>query len=275
MNYFIKISLLIVVIGFTACAVQNVKPKIINAGNDPNFKIVANTDKEFRKANRKVMVFGIPIYAFKEVEDEKLLHAANIMAQYLDNNEDGIVDNPTLMKALKDNNAGLYIWKTEAQQGALPLQDLGADESIPEWHKNNHFGEFDAALEEVWHVITHSGYANAYPEVFGEQAGTELANAMDIARGGQFKRIPKNYPDNAWYSYDDSTCDYECMATEYIYWGMSSKLGAQANRANEIANEWRLHTKALFESNDKALNALLDNPKYKFPKVLPDGIYKR
>ena len=53
-------------------------------------------------------------------------------------------------------------------------------------------GRFDAALEEVWHVVTHSGYAVLYPTVFGEGAETSLSNAMDIARGGRFTTIPQS-----------------------------------------------------------------------------------
>ena len=60
----------------------------INAGTDPNFKIVVNNDKGLKKYNRKVVVFGIDIYAAPKVEDAKLLHTANVMAQYLDNDED-------------------------------------------------------------------------------------------------------------------------------------------------------------------------------------------
>ncbi len=259
----------------TACSKNDDTTGKINEGNDPNFKIVANTDSGFKKANRKVMVFDIPIYALPKVEDSKLLHAANIMAQYLDNDEDGKVDNPTLLKAMKDNKAALYIWKSQSEQGALPLQDLGADESIPAWHTNGHTGRFDAALEEVWHVVTNSGYAKAYPTVFGTTGDTELTAAMDIARGGKFTNIPSSYPENAWYTYSDATCNYDCQAGEYIYWAMSSILGAQENRLDEIKSEWKLNTKAKVQSKDTKVYALLTNAKYKFPTKLPDGTYKR
>ena len=98
----------------------------------------------------------------------------------------------------------------------LNAQDLGADESRPEWHTNGHIGQFDAALEEVWHVISHMGYAHAYPSIFGEEAPTQLTEAMDLARGGHFINIPHPYPLQAWYTYDDRTCEYECMTGEYI-----------------------------------------------------------
>ena len=244
----------------------------ISPGNDQNFTIVAHSDTGFTSTNRKVMVFGIPVYAFYDVEDSKLLHAANIMAQYLDNDENGIVDNSLLLTTLLNNEAALFMWKTESQIN-LNAQDLGADESIPTWHTNGQTGQFDAALEEVWHVITYSGYSDAYPEIFGENSGTSLTNAMDIARGGNFTSIPENYQNNAWYTYDDQTCDYQCMATEYFYWGMTSILGAQENRLNEISQEWDLNTRILVENIDTSIYALLTNPLYKFPSILPDGSY--
>lgn len=154
----------------------------INAGNDPNFNIVAHSDASFTATNRKVDVFGIPIYAYAEVEDVKLLHAANIMAQYLDNDEDGQVDNATLLTALTTNNASLFMWKTEAQKN-LDGQDLGADESIPQWHTNGHTGTYDAALEEVLHVITHTGYTNADPSYHSKEnknTGPETLSVQPI-----------------------------------------------------------------------------------------------
>ncbi len=244
-------------------------------GNDPNFTIVAHSDAGFTSTNRKVEVLGVPIYAYANVEDVKLLHAANIMAQYLDNDEDGVVDNPALLSALISSNAALYMWKQESQQGSINAQDLGADESVPAWHNNGHTSRFDAALEEIWHVITHSGFANAYPDAFGEDAGTSLTNAMDIARGGRFQSVPSPYPGGAWYTYDDQTCDYGCMATEYIYWEMTSVLGAQENRAGEIQQEWKLNTKAKVQQMDTAIYQLLTDPQYVFPIVLPDGAYRR
>lgn len=139
---------------------------------------------------------------------------------------------------------------------------------------NGKQGQFDASLEEVWHLITHTGYSTLYPNIFGESVGCSLANAMDVARGGQFITLPSSYPESAWYSYNDETCDYACMATEYFYWGMTSVLGAQSERLSEIQEEWRLNTSALMQSADTALYNLLTDSQYKLPTVLPDRSYK-
>ena len=65
------------------------------------------------------------------------------------------------------------------------------------------------------------------------------------------------------------------MATEYIYWALTSMLGAQENRLNEISQEWDLNTIDLVKNIDTAIYSLLSNPEYIFPKSLPDGTYRR
>jgi len=68
---------------------------------------------------------------------------------------------------------------------------------------------------------------------------------MDKARGGRFTKVPRNYPRGAWYTYDDTTCGYDCMAMEYFYWVTTSILGAQRNRLDDLSNEWKLVTRQL------------------------------
>jgi len=252
----------------------------IQPGNDPNFTIVSHNDDGFSNWPKKVEVFGIPIYAVTKVEDVKLLHAANVMAQYLDNDEDGTIDNQAVLDAMIVNEAFMVMWKSENDLDNIDSpsgigQDLGNDETHPSFVANGKTGSFDASLEEVFHIITNAGFSQVYPDVFGTNIGTSLSDAMDMARGGQFTSIPNPYPANAWYTYDDTTCDYECMATEYFYWALTSILGAQENRLNEIDNEWRLNTKEKVEQTDNAVYQLLTDPTYKFPTVLPDGTYRR
>ena len=240
----------------------------------------ANPDSGYGNFTKKAVVFDVPIYGTNQVDDAKMRHAANIMAEYLDNDEDGQPDNPLVVEALKTNHGFLLVWKNESDLNIFDSldnpdagQDLGADETIPAWHTNGRVGQFDASLEEVLHLITHIGYHNAYPNVFGEVIGSSVGDAMDIARGGQFTSIPATYPAGAWYTYDDESCDYACQVTEYVFWALTSILGAHENRLDEIDDEWTLNTPAKVQQTDTAIHALLTDPQYHFPTVLPDGQY--
>ncbi|MCT4589511.1 MAG: hypothetical protein N4A71_16935 [Carboxylicivirga sp.] len=252
----------------------------IDKGNDPNFVIQKSKDKEMEFFSRKVVVFGIDIYASEGVENDKLLHAANVLAQYLDNDEDGNIDNVVVVDKMKKSKAFLVMWKkaSDIEDIEPPFgrigQDLGSDETTPDFVKNGRKGTFDGALEEIWHLVSDAGYAQAYPEEFGTRKGTQIAKAMDKARGGFFEEVPESYPDNAWFTYDDETCDYSSQISEYFYWGLSSVLGAQENRLSEIGNEWKLNTKQKVEQTDTDLMTLLNNATYKLPIKLPDGSYK-
>ena len=259
---------------------DNVPLQIKSLGSDaPNgFKQV------FRK---QVDVFGIRVYATGDTPDKKVLHAANVLAQYLDNDADGRPDNPVVVSAIQKNKAAIVMFATEQKfesidlEAFIPvevldsmiLQDLYGEETHPNGAAK---GIFDGALEEILHLITHAGYAYAYPEVFGETSGTAVAKAMDIARGGHFEQVPSAYPENAWYTYYDQTCDYSCQIAEYMYWALTSILGGQdfPGRAKEIRDEWRLNTPEAVRLRDAAIYNLLTEPQYRLPTQLPDGHYR-
>ena len=278
----IKINrlLFLIYLTFISCKTLNLKVGPIDVGKDPNFNIVPNNDIGLSSFNKKVIVFGIDLYAVREVEDAKLLHAANVMAQYLDNDEDGLIDNQLVLNKILENKAFLVMWKKEKDLNIRPPsgrigQDLGNDEINPSFVSNGNTGRFDATLEEVLHLINNAGHSYAYPETFGKNQKSALSKAMDVARGGRFFKIPSIYPANAWFSYYDSTCDYEtCQTIEYLYWALTSILGAQENRLNEIGKEWKLNTADLLENTDNEIFELLTNPIYNLPTILPDGSYK-
>ena len=240
--------------------------------------ISGNAHSQASGLTKKVDVFGIPVYATAKVDDKKVLHAAKVMAEYLDNNSDGQPDNPSVVQQMLNKKAYLFMAANETEQENLTLpagegQNLFATETHPQG--STIAGGFDATLEEVLHLISHVGYANAYPSAFGESGTTLLTQAMDVARGGKFLTIPTSYPANAWYTYNDSTCDYSCMSTEYFYWALTSMLGAQAysGRLADISQEWKLNTKTKVMSTDTMGYNLLTNPLYKLPTKLPDGSY--
>ena len=230
-------------------------------------------DKNF---TRRTEVFGIPIYATNASPAEKVLHAANVMAEYLDSNEDGIPDNPKFVEAMIRMKATLVVAKNEEDLEAYTIpfpnwQNVWTDNIRPLGED----GKYDEALEEVLHLITDYGWYGAYPEVFGREPGTEIAKCSEAARGGRFEEVPDKYPEGAWHMYYDKTCDYNCQISEYIHWGMTSILGGQdyPGTFDRGGKQWKLRTRELVKSGDPALYALLTNPEYKLPTVLPDGQY--
>ena len=225
---------------------------------------------------KQVEVFGLYIYATNTTGDDKLLHAASILAEYIDNDEDGIPDNPKIMKALIEGQGAIVMRKTEKEKitGPRPRgQELYDEETIPNAREQ---GRFDASLEEILHMVSDVGWAGAYPEVFARVPGTEISNALDKARGERFEDVPERYPDDAWFTYYDETCDYDCQNSEYIYWALTSILGAHdfPGRYEQIKDEWRLNTREKVKEGDPDAYALFTDPKYKFPTVLPDGKYR-
>jgi hypothetical protein len=138
-----------------------------------------------------------------------------------------------------------------------------------------HWGD-DATVEEVLHTINHVGHVNVYPSYFDITPNSSImSDAMDIARGGQFLNMPSQYPEEAWYHYDDWTCDYECMAIEYMYWSIVSNMGIldDPQTCIGIDNEWELCTLELFSSIDIMMHELITDPIHKIPQLAPDGNY--
>jgi len=67
---------------------------------------------EFKPTFEKyLMSFGVTIIATKNVPDEKLTHAVGILAQYLDNDMDGVPDNE-VARTLAKRNAVVFMTKT-------------------------------------------------------------------------------------------------------------------------------------------------------------------
>lgn len=234
-------------------------------------------------------VFGVKIVATERTDDDKVVHAANVLAEYLDNNEDGAIDDEAVHRVLIEGGAFLVMFDTERERRRARIdrrrieregfqigQDLYGEETLPNGPPHvNRRGRFDGAIEEVLHLVS-NGWCEAYPDDFGYEAGSRLTDAMDLARAGRFYDVPRRYPPEAWYHYDDTTCDYECMAAEYLYWALTSLLNGQnyPGRAEEIAVEWECPTPDSLRQRDSAVYELLTDEQFALPKTLPDGKYQ-
>merc|ERR1712059_27561 len=232
------------------------------------------------------------IFAESSISSAKFQHIAAVLAEWLGNDEDGCVDNPLVLSKIlatsprtvpvgfKDTNSDNSAFENSGYQPNVAIFD---DELLPQCSGPNATDNCaDASLEEILHLITSQGYQRAWPDVFSvgnsskeaPRNSSKLTEAMDVARGGKFLTIPSSYPSNAWYTYNDTTCDYGCMATEYIYWGISAYVGSIAGRKSDIADEWDFATRAELLAGDKLYSAIhQDTSTYRLPTVSPTGFY--
>jgi len=231
----------------------------------------------------------IEIYAESSVSDEKVLHAAAVTAELLDNDEDGVIDDfnvelilsnkKTIMPLLsfEGSNAEELLFSNfddlEENYNYCASAVLYSNEISPQ---NPGFWSYDASIEEVLHTINSCAQVEIYSDIFGlEPNSSYLSIAMDEARGGQFLSVPNEYPEDSWYHYNDWTCDYECMAIEYLYWCIVSNMGLLDNDfiCNGISDEWEICTQQDFQNTDLLMYAIITEPAYYIPQLPPDGNY--
>ena len=262
-------------------------PILISAQNEVCFQIEDNPfphHPAFGVFSKYVNVLDcINIYAESNISDEKVLHVASVAAELLDNNEDGIIDDPLIESSLVELNTVMPIFQSENGNAIDTFFDnfddgctgavLFKNEIDP--NQPGHWGD-DATVEEVLHTINACGHVEVYPSLYAlEPNSSNLSDAMDMARGGQFINLPDPYPEEAWYHYDDSTCDYGCMAMEYLYWGIVTNMDilSDSQTCFGIANEWEPCTPELFESTDTLMFNLITDEVNMLPQLAPDGNY--
>ena len=238
-----------------------------------------------------VNVFGMYVVATPEAPLDYVQHTANVLAQFLDNDEDGEPDDLKVHRHLVDGNFVVPVWGEEDREiffegarGTYCEDNVGFRASMYYDHDRwalggvGTAGNWDTNLEEVWHVVS-SGWYRVYPEHFGDAPGSsKLTEAMDTARGGFFIEVPSRYPDNAWYSYDDETCAYGCQVHEYFYWALMANIGALdpklTDKCHNSRQEWHVCTAADLERTDPLVFDLLNNHGFELPTRIPDGSYQ-
>ncbi len=222
--------------------------------------------------SKQVTVLGVAtIFAEASVSDAKILHAAGVVAQYLDNNADGTIDNGAIESSMRGASPipTMVMFATAGTATETAFNSSGGyghplygEEVHPEGTSAT---VFDASLEECLHLINDNGWKRAWPSVFGATAGTTIANLMDaVASAGYYTGNPTPGVDNR---------DYGTQVDEFHYWNITSILGIQSIRASEIAFEWRLPSASQIQAASPDSYALFTNSGYGMPTVAPNGNY--
>lgn len=202
----------------------------------------------------EAMVFdAIAICATRDVSQTKLAHAANVAAEWLDNDGDGQADEPRVIAAMKTTRPFVVMTPngpSAALMAALSPafgsrvgQDLHASETSPGGEQR------DASQEEILHAIQNGGWAVAFPDVWGDQPGSTLYQEWQKAEGA------------GHYAYDDPTCDSACKVTEYTYVAAAAYHGSAPDL---VSNEIRLHTRDALRQGLPGTAAVFESADYRF-----------
>lgn len=216
---------------------------------------------------QKAVIFeALTICASEKVPEDKLRHAANVAARWIDNDDDGAPDDARVLEAITSRPAFVYmtekgmnlvgmwrVFSAQEQMGALG-QDLGAFETNPEDGR-------DAAQEEIHHILMNAGWIPAYPNLFSD----------DPAQDSVLYRQWLQAEAGGHYAYDDPTCDAACKVTEFAYLATAAYLGSADDLASD---EMRLKTRAALVQNLPAIVRLFESDAYTYARfVWPDGSY--
>jgi hypothetical protein len=172
-----------------------------------------NQNEKAASITKTMTVFGIKLLALEKVSDRDLKLVANILAQWIDNNEDGMPDNPAVLTEIVRQNSRMILGVTFDKIGPWHehSQKLLKDEHAPTYgldvtsinhnwynlplskYSQDHYRTHgvsppDAATEETFHLITDIGYANVYPAAFWrgiKQNNDSTTLLAHIAKSGE------------------------------------------------------------------------------------------
>ncbi|MEM7333495.1 MAG: hypothetical protein AAF490_15510 [Chloroflexota bacterium] len=218
--------------------------------------------------DKSALVFDhLLICATKDVPPDKLAHAAYVAAEWLDNNEDGQIDEPRLLDAFEQNKPVVLMSASGISPVVAPrlfsafdgyrIQDLYASETNPSGEQR------DASQEEIHHIIMNAGWQTLDPATFSESASdnSTLYQTWLLADQERF------------YVYNDPTCDSSCKVTEFVYLATAAYMetGAEKDLASD---EMRLNNRAELAENVPTIIQIFESDQYSYPtNHWPDGRY--
>lgn len=179
-------------------------PVWVTTADDPTLDLLARERAALIEGGMTMvaMPFGVLLAADAEMPPAYVARAAAILAEMLDQDMDGVADDPAVAAALARRDVAWLAMPMDAErweQEQLPrlMEDLGYDIIIPEWWMEVTGPEPDrrgraVMVEEIHHFMTQFGFSVVHPEVFGvEDWSSVLGRETERARCA-FWQHPEN-----------------------------------------------------------------------------------
>jgi len=119
------------------------------------------------KKTKCIQVFGTLIAGTAGADSNAMRYSANIIAQLLDPNCDGAVDDPKVAAKLDKFKSAEAGWINYGTDAASEESTLHVSFSSQVWKAEENSGKPSLALEEAFHMVHQSAWAQVYPDAFG------------------------------------------------------------------------------------------------------------
>ncbi|GMH53488.1 hypothetical protein TL16_g01464 [Triparma laevis f. inornata] len=207
----------------------------------------SSTYSAFTPITKSIDLWGIPVLSSADVSNADLRHVASILAQYLDNDEDGCPDDRNVVFQLNEYHPagpyGVIVFKDNEEKSNLERGLTSSQSTMYSWFetltvendvKSSCSGKsasnscFDETLRSTFNLISRRGLASISSSNWGEQKYSTIADEMDVARGGYMTNPPSTYPDDAVFT--DPDLGYAEQVRMFAYYSVTSMLGIHENR---------------------------------------------
>ena len=213
--------------------------------------------------------FGVLLSADRNMPISYLEMAGKILAEMLDQNLDGIIDDSLLLEHVSNWEKGWLAMPTNYNQWEthqLPIleNELGYDIIIPSWwmgstnaDPNEH--SMAVMVEEITHFLTQFGYSPCYPEKFGVENWSSIIAQETMNAQCEWWQHPENDCPNSPAQVDGDCSHPNCDVVEFYQQVLILRAGMQPGwfgiNFPSTSNE-------LEELLSDQMKELMDNPMY-------------
>ena len=154
-------------------------PVVVSTPDDPQWPLTPRERAVLKSTGMKQvsMPFGVLLAADEDMPPAHVRQAAAILAEMMDQDMDGMVDDPRVAEVLMQRDIcwlAMPMSPERWEDDQLPRLErvLGYDIIIPEWWMDVRGAEPDdharaVMVEEIHHFMTQFGFSEVYPDVFG------------------------------------------------------------------------------------------------------------
>eukprot|EP00795_Rhopilema_esculentum_P008380 gene8380-14355_t len=228
---------------------------------------------QYPGVQRYIGIFGIKIVSRQPVCDNSLQHAANILAQLIDCDEDGAPDDTTVVTNLRQLKATLIL----SQDGVKEEPKNESDSHKIVIKKCKSQDNQRIILTSMLRYLTIFGIIPAYQGTLGAQRQSFLRQNLNIIVGDcgyAFDGTLKWPQCTGHVFYNETSCDMQCMAREYLIELIKTILGLAPISSEEGKGFWDIRNKTDLMLYDSRGYSLIKQVLPWLPKKKPNGNYK-